>query len=193
MSAKFPPLMAVIGSDGSGKVHPSEHLIAHMKHYGLAVQAHLGKQAGNVARAAAKSPLLGRSVGKLSRVIPKKSKRKIPHRPVAVGGDHRFRGRRLLRFRRMLAYRRQGFIVLTDRFRRRKIPALTTVRLFPSTEGSRFVRWLAARGAGGVPTDGGAKTGSGTKLNVSLTWPARVKPDHRKAALRRRRSPSRRY
>ncbi|MFT2256768.1 thymidylate kinase [Escherichia coli] len=188
MSAKFPPLIAVIGSDGSGKSTVCEHLIAYMKHYGPAVQVHLGKQAGNVGRAAAKLPLLGRSVGKAIESNTKKVKTKksrIGLLPSAV--IIAFVGRRLLRFRRMLAYRRQGFIVLTDRFPQAQIPGAYDGTVFPvDVEGSRFVRWLAARERAAFQWMAGQKPDLVLKLNVSLAVACARKPDHRKAALEKK-------
>ncbi|CAI2440752.1 MULTISPECIES: thymidylate kinase [Serratia] len=188
MNAKFPPLIAVIGSDGSGKSTVCEHLIEYVKHYGPAVQVHLGKQAGNVGRAAAKLPLLGRSVGKAIESNTKKVKTKksrIGLLPSAV--IIAFVGRRLLRFRRMLAFRRQGYIVLTDRFPQAQIPGAYDGTVFPvDVEGSRFVRWLAARERAAFQWMAKQKPDLVLKLNVSLDVACARKPDHRKAALEKK-------
>lgn len=58
------PLIAVIGSDGSGKSTVCEHLITVVEKYGAAERVHLGKQAGNVGRAVVKLPLMGKSLNK---------------------------------------------------------------------------------------------------------------------------------
>ncbi|HAI2248345.1 TPA: hypothetical protein HI076_001473 [Escherichia coli] len=54
MQSITPPLIAVIGSDGSGKSTVCEHLITVVEKYGAAERVHLGKQAGNVGRAVTK-------------------------------------------------------------------------------------------------------------------------------------------
>ena len=59
MQSIIPPLIAVIGSDGSGKSTVCEHLITVVEKYGAAERVHLGKQAGNVGRAVTKLPLMG--------------------------------------------------------------------------------------------------------------------------------------
>lgn len=46
MESIIPPVIAVIGSDGSGKSTVCEHLISVVKKYGAAERVHLGKQAG---------------------------------------------------------------------------------------------------------------------------------------------------
>ena len=62
MQSITPPLIAVIGSDGSGKSTVCEHLITVVEKYGAAERVHLGKQAGNVGRAVTKLPLMGKSL-----------------------------------------------------------------------------------------------------------------------------------
>ena len=46
MQSIIPPLIAVIGSDGSGKSTVCEHLITVVEKYGAAERVHLGPQAG---------------------------------------------------------------------------------------------------------------------------------------------------
>lgn len=64
MQSITPPLIAVIGSDGSGKSTVCEHLITVVEKYGAVERVHLGKQAGNVGRAVTKLPLMGKSLHK---------------------------------------------------------------------------------------------------------------------------------
>ncbi|HHG7228820.1 TPA: dTMP kinase, partial [Klebsiella pneumoniae] len=188
MSTKLPPLIAVIGSDGSGKSTVCEHLIDYVKKYGPAVRVHLGKQAGNVGRAASKLPLLGRSVGKAIESNTKKvktTKSRIGLLPSVV--IIAFVVRRLLRFRRMLAFRRQGFIVLTDRFPQAQIPGAYDGTVFPvNVEGNRVVRWLAERERVAFLWMEGHKPDLVVKLHVDLDVACARKPDHRKAALEKK-------
>jgi len=64
MHSKLPPLISVIGSDGSGKSTVCEHLITCVEKYGPAEMVHLGKQAGNVERVVVKFPFMGRFLKK---------------------------------------------------------------------------------------------------------------------------------
>ena len=66
MQSITPPLIAVIGSDGSGKSTVCEHLITVVEKYGAAERVHLGKQAGNVGRAVTKLPLMGKAPPKVN-------------------------------------------------------------------------------------------------------------------------------
>ena len=185
MNSKFPPLIAVIGSDGSGKSTVCEYLIEYVKKYGPAVKVHLGKQAGNVGRAVSQLPLMGNSVGKAIERNTKKVKSKkstvglLPGLVIIT-----FVLRRLLRFRRMLAFRRQGLIVLTDRFPQVQIPGAYDGTVFPeNTQGSHFVRWLAGRERKAFQWMADNKPDLVIKLNVELDVACARKPDHRKEAL----------
>ena len=105
MQSIIPPLIAVIGSDGSGKSTVCEHLITVVEKYGAAERVHLGKQAGNVGRAVTKLPLMGKSLHKTIERNQVKTAKKLPG-PVPALVITAFVARRLLRFRHMLACRR---------------------------------------------------------------------------------------
>lgn len=90
MQSITPPLIAVIGSDGSGKSTVCEHLITVVEKYGAAERVHLGKQAGNVGRAVTKLPLMGKSLHKTIEKNEVKTAKKNCR--VSSGhSDHRFR------------------------------------------------------------------------------------------------------
>ena len=112
-STLTPPLIAVVGSDGSGKSTVCEHLITCVNKYGPAAAVHLGKQAGNVERQVVKFPFLGKllrkSIDKNKVSVAKSAPGALPALVIMS-----FVIRRLLRFRRMLALRRQGLIILSD-------------------------------------------------------------------------------
>lgn len=98
MQSITPPLIAVIGSDGSGKSTVCEHLITVVEKYGAAERVHLGKQAGNVGRAVTKLPLMGKSLHKTIERNQVKTAKKLPG-PVPALVITAFVARRLLRFR----------------------------------------------------------------------------------------------
>ena len=130
MQSITPPLIAVIGSDGSGKSTVCEHLITVVEKYGAAERVHLGKQAGNVGRAVTKLPLMGKSLHKTIERNQVKTAKKLPG-PVPALVITAFVARRLLRFRHMLACRRRGLIVLTDRYPQDQIPGAYDGTVFP--------------------------------------------------------------
>lgn len=183
MHSKLPPLIAVIGSDGSGKSTVCEHLITHVKKYGPATRVHLGKQAGNVGRAAVKIPFIGNYLDKtIERNKVKIVKSRIGPLPALV--IIFFVLRRLLRFRRMLAFRRRGLMVLADRFPQVQIPGAYDGTVFPAdASGSRFVTWLAGRERAAFQWMANHKPDLVIKLNVDLDVACARKPDHRQESL----------
>ncbi len=186
MSSKLPPLIAVIGSDGSGKSTVCEHLITYVERYGPAARVHLGKQAGNVGRAVVKLPFMGNYLGKtIERNKVKVAKSILGPLPALVIMS--FVLRRLLRFRRMLAFRGRGLIILTDRFPQVQIPGAYDGTVFPvETSGSRFVTWLADRERAAFRWMANHNPDLVIKLNVDLDVACARKPDHRKESLARK-------
>ncbi|WP_413742841.1 thymidylate kinase [Sodalis sp. RH15] len=183
MHSKLPPIIAVIGSDGSGKSTVCEHLIDYVKKYGPAARVHLGKQAGNVARAMVKLPVLGNSLGKSIEVNKANISKSLPG-PLPALVIMSFVLRRLLRFRRMLAFRRRGLLILTDRFPQVQIPGGYDGTVLPANApGSRFVTWLAGRERAAFRWMAGHKPDLVLKLNVDLDVACARKPDHRQESL----------
>lgn len=186
MHSKLPPLIAVIGSDGSGKSTVCEHLINFVKKYGPAVRVHLGKQAGNVGRSVAKLPVMGNSLGKVIERNKVSITKSLPG-PLPALVIMSFVLRRLLRFRRMLAFRRRGLMVLTDRFPQVQIPGAYDGTILPAdAPGSRFVKWLAGRERAAFQWMAGHKPDLVIKLNVDFDVACARKPDHRRETLARR-------
>ncbi|KEA51610.1 MULTISPECIES: dTMP kinase [Mangrovibacter] len=179
------PLIAIIGSDGSGKSTVSEHLIVYVKKYGPAVKVHLGKQAGNVGRAVSQLPFIGKAFGKSIASNTKKiksAKSEVNLLPALV--IYSFVLRRLWRFRRMLAFRRQGVIILADRYPQDQIPGAYDGTSFPEeTKGSRFVKWLAGKESNAFHWMASYKPDLVIKLNVDLDVACARKPDHRRESL----------
>lgn len=183
------PLIAVIGSDGSGKSTVCEHILAYISRYGPATIVHLGKQSGNVARALGRLPLVG---GSIDRVIRRKAKgvndrieadRQPAVLPALVISAFTLRRRR--RFKRMLALRRRGFIVVTDRFPQIKIVGAYDGPGFPVTpRGTRLVLWLARHEHAIFEWMASYRPNLVLRLNVDLDTACARKPDHCREALR---------
>lgn len=186
MQSITPPLIAVIGSDGSGKSTVCEHLITTLQKYGPAEQVHLGKQAGNVGRAVIKLPLMGKSLNKTIERNKVKTAKNLPG-PLPALVITAFVARRLLRFRHMLACRQRGLIVLTDRYPQAQIPGAYDGTVFPpNVSGSRFVTWLAGLERSAFHWMASYRPDLVIKLNVDLDVACARKPDHKREALARK-------
>lgn len=185
------PLIAIIGTDGSGKSTVAEHMVGWIGRFGPAGQAHLGKQAGNIGRALAELPLIG---GYLGRLIRKKSdgvnKRIDEHKQPTLFPSlviAAFTLRRIRRFKRMLAMRRKGLIVVTDRFPQVEITGAYDGPGFPETsKGSWLVLRLAKFEHDSFQWMASYKPDLVLRLNVDLDTACARKPDHRREALARK-------
>ncbi|WP_414445006.1 hypothetical protein [Burkholderia sp. 22PA0106] len=187
--ARAAPLIAVIGSDGAGKSTVCKHVLAWVSLYGPAAMVHLGKQSGNVGRSLGRLPVAGASLDRLLRRKIKKARTRIDaaRQPdvlaaLVIGV---FVLRRWLRFRHMLALRRQGLIVVSDRFPQLKIPGAYDGPQFPSAQkGNPFVRWLARREHAAFTWMTSYRPDLVLRLNVDLDTACARKPDHSRATLK---------
>jgi|TARA_R110002072_G_scaffold250730_2_gene409453 thymidylate kinase len=191
-SSELPPLIAIVGCDGSGKSTVSEELLLWMKGYGPAAAAHLGKQQGNAGRSLANLPLIGKLLGrfierKVSTVHTLRSGNKAPHvLPALV--MYAFTLKRMRRFRRMLVLRHQGFMVIADRYPQLDFPdAFDGPDLsVTAREGSQFVHRLAQREQASFEWMTSYRPDLVLRLNVDLDTAHARKPDHRREALQRK-------
>jgi thymidylate kinase len=189
--ASLGPMIAVIGCDGSGKSTVSENIVIWANDYGPAATAHLGKQAGNVGRALTNLPLVGKLMGrfighKKFLLREPRTKNKTPGIVAALVASM-FTLRRVLRFRRMLALRRQGFIVITDRFPQLDYPnAFDGPVLSEDAQGSFFVRWLARHEREAFEWMTRYRPDLVIRLNIDLDTACARKPDHIRRKLQRK-------
>jgi thymidylate kinase len=185
------PLIAIIGTDGSGKSTVCDHVASWITRYGPAGRVHLGKQSGNIARAMARWPLLGplldraikRKVdGVNERIKEDKQPTLLPALVIAA-----FTLRRKRRFKRMLALRQRGLIVVTDRFPQVEIPGAYDGPGFPDTShGSGLVVRLARYEHAVFEWMASHKPDLVLRLNVDLDVACARKPDHQRDALARK-------
>ena len=180
------PMFAIVGCDGSGKSTVSAELLAWIRRYGPAETAHLGQQSGDLGRAIGRLPLIG---ARLDRLLTSKAGRardttdKIPDAATALV-IYLFTRRRVRRFRRMLALRRRGVIVVTDRYPQTVVPGFFDgPGLSAAAPGSAFVRMLAKRERALFEWMAGYRPDLVIRLAVDLKTASARKPDHRYASL----------
>ncbi len=185
------PLIAIIGTDGSGKSTVCDHIVTWIGRYGPAGRAHLGKQSGNVARALGRLPFVGASMdrqirrkvdGVNDRIREDRQPSLFPALVMAA-----FTLRRRLRFKRMLALRERGFIVVTDRFPQIEIPGAYDGPGFPdSPQGSWLVLRLARFERATFDWMASHRPDLVLRLNVDLDTACMRKPDNNREALSRK-------
>ena len=181
--AALPPLVALVGCDGSGKSTVGAALLAWMQERGEARLCHLGKQTGNIARAVARWPIVG---GRFDKAITTgtKSARQRGAGVFAALAVYLFSMRRVRRFRRMLAIRRSGVAILADRFPQMAVPGsldgLGLARVQPRTA---FARMLARRERRHYEWMTSYRPDLVIRLNVDLATALARKPDHKPSSL----------
>lgn len=185
--AAMGPLIAVIGCDGSGKSTVSEEVLAWASRFGPAAAVHLGKQAGTVGRKLERWPLVGAWLGRL---IQRKTDSTRAQRDKKAPGLLTalvltvFSLRAARRFRRMLALRRRGLIIITDRYPQLDVPgSYDGTGLSVTAAGSAVVRWLARRERANHEWMTSHRPDLVLRLNVDLDTACARKPDHRRALL----------
>jgi thymidylate kinase len=100
---------------------------------------------------------------------------------------HAFTLRRVRQFRRMLALRQQGLIVIADRYPQLDFPsAFDGPDMSVDAQGNRFVSWLAQREQTAFEWMTSYRPDLVIRLNVDLDTAFARKPDHRREALKRK-------
>lgn len=190
IASDLPPLIAVIGCDGSGKSTVIEAVLAWANRFAPADGAHLGKQSGNIGRSLARLPLIG---GVLDRVIARKtdktrakrSREKMPGLMTALV-ICAFSLRRARRFQCMMALRRRGVIIVSDRYPQLDVaggydgPGLS---VDATGNGNVLVRWMARRERALFEWMTSYRPDLVIRLNVDLDTACARKPDHRREML----------
>lgn len=108
------PIIAVVGSDGSGKSTVSEELLKLMSSYRPTALCHLGKQTGNLRRAMRKHPLGSKVDSRITKVGASSRQKGISFGVALVMFTASMR--RVVRFTRMSVLRCMGRAILTDRY-----------------------------------------------------------------------------
>ncbi|MFC0409888.1 nucleoside/nucleotide kinase family protein [Roseomonas elaeocarpi] len=178
------PLIALVGSDGSGKSTVGAALLQWMQEQRPTELCHLGKQTGNMGRAIARWPIIGRRFHrKLTEKADKAREPKGPGTATALV-MYLFSMRRVRRFRRMLRLRQQGIAILTDRFPQVEVPGPMDGLSLPSTAAQPpLVRALARRERGHYQWMVSHRPDLVIRLTVDLATAIRRKPDHRERSL----------
>lgn len=185
------PLIAIIGADGSGKSTVCDHIVGWIGRYGPAGRAHLGKQSGNIGRALARLPLMGASMDRRIRRevdgVNDRIKADLQPRLFPALVMSLFTLRRRLRFKRMLALRKRGLIVITDRYPQVEIPGAYDGPGFPdNARGSWLVLRLARYEHATFAWMASYRPDLVLRLNVDLDTACMRKPDHSREALGRK-------
>ncbi|MXP25414.1 nucleoside triphosphate hydrolase [Altererythrobacter indicus] len=182
----LPPLIAVVGCDGSGKSTVTEELKKWLSTQGPTQICHLGKQSGNIGRRIARLPLLGKRLDKS--IHSKAQKAQVgdgPKWPEATV-IWLFSMRRVRRFARMMRLRRQGFTIIADRFPQLSTPGPMDGLGLANAKRGGAVALLARKERQSYEAMVANRPDLVLRLNVSLEVALARKPDHRPSSLARK-------
>ena len=180
------PLIALVGSDGSGKSSVADALLPWMQAQRPTMLHHLGKQTGHIGRTIARWPLFGR---RLDSDIARRADIAAATRPglLAVLVTYAFSMRRVRRFRAMLADRARGVAVLADRFPQLSVPGpMDGLGLAPVARSGGLYTRLARRERERYAWMVAHRPDLVIRLNVDLETALARKPDHRPSSLARK-------
>ncbi len=181
------PLISVVGSDGAGKTTVSTAVLDYVRRYGPAETAHLGLKSGDLGRKI-KSFRFGGTVAEayLSRKAAqaRRKEERIPG-PFTALVIYVLSLFRMTRFKRMLARRREGVTIVTDRYPQIEVPGFYDG---PGLSAARadgwFVRWLQRREFRKYAWMASHRPDLVIRLNVDLDTAYARKPDHEIDQLR---------
>jgi thymidylate kinase len=182
-AAPAAPLIALVGSDGSGKSTVGEALLAWMREQRPTELCHLGKQTGNIGRTIGQWPLIGQRFEKT--LTTKADKVKDAKGPGLLTGIviYLFSMRRVYRFKRMLRHRAQGIAILTDRYPQNEIPGPMDGIGLTNVHGP-ILRWLARRERAHYDWMAAHRPDLVLRLTVDFDTAFARKPDHRPSSLK---------
>lgn len=188
--AGLAPLIAIVGADGSGKSTLAADLVETLRSEGRRVElCYLGLGTGDLGNRIKNWPLIGPLV---ERTLVRKAdqardrKAKIPGLATALV-IYRLSLIRRRRFRRVLALRRAGVTVLTDRYPQTEAPALFEgPGLSAARAESGAIRALAARERAIYQWMAGYVPDLVIRLNVDVETALARKPDHARALIERK-------
>ncbi|MCW5645770.1 MAG: nucleoside triphosphate hydrolase [Sphingopyxis sp.] len=126
MGGDLAPLIAVVGSDGSGKSTLSADLLAHIQQSRAAESGYLGLGSGEQGRRIGRWPVIGPPLHRFLDGIADRLREPgepIPGYLAARYALNKSRKRRA-RFDELLAQRRAGKVIVTDRYPQVEVPGL---------------------------------------------------------------------
>lgn len=188
--AGLAPLIAIVGSDGSGKSTVAGDILKELRAGGRRVElCYLGLGTGDLGNRIKQWPVIGRLLeGFLTRKAgqARDKNAKIPGLPTALV-IYRYSLVRKRRFMRVLDLRRQGVTVLTDRYPQVEVPGYYDG---PGLSAARAEGWaigrLAAKERAIYAWMASYRPDLIVRLNVDVDTALARKPDHARALIERK-------
>lgn len=182
------PLIAVVGCDGSGKSTLSADILAHIRETRPAESGYLGLGSGEQGRAIGRWPLIGPALQSFLEGQAARLRDADDSIPSTIAARYALRRslKRRAKFENLLAARRGGTVVVTDRYPQLEVPGLhdgpiLAARATNATQRAlqQRERALYAEMASYLPT-------LVIRLTIDVASVMARKPDHDEALIRRK-------
>lgn len=181
---KKPPVIAIIGSDGSGKSTVCHDVLMYLKPHGPCKKIHLGKGSGNVYRNLIKIPFFGKKIKSKvfdNSVKLKSKKPRVTFLSSAV--TMFFLVVRIFKFLKMIFFNSIGFTIVTDRYPQSEIFDGIDGMKLPEKSGMALAHYIEKKSFLWMSE---FKPDLVIKLDVDLNVAWQRKPDHNVCSLRKK-------
>ena len=181
------PVIAIVGSDGSGKATVGGLLYQWIAKRSPVKFCHFGKHTGSWGRAIARIPGVGRSID--TRIAKKASQTRDAKGASVFTALVIFilSMRRLIRFRHMRKLHKSGYVILADRYPQAVVPGpMDGPNLVSRTPSNAFVKFLTKCEQKVYTQMAQFRPDLVLRLNVDLETALARKPDHRPESLKQK-------
>lgn len=179
------PLIAVVGSDGSGKSTLAADLLTHIRASRAAEHGYLGLGSGEQGRRIGQWPLIGPALHRWLDSIADRLRdpaEPIPGLLAARYALNKSRKRRA-RFERLLAARRAGMTIVTDRYPQAEIAGLHDGPILAGVAGSARLKAMQAEELALYQDMASYRPTLVIRLTVDVDTAMARKPDHARALI----------
>lgn len=188
MGGDLAPLIAVVGSDGSGKSTLSADLLAHIRQSRAAESGYLGLGSGEQGRRIGRWPIIGPPLHRFLDGIAdrlREPSEPIPGYLAARYALNKSRKRRA-RFDELLAQRRAGKVIVTDRYPQVEVPGLHDGPILAGIATSRRIAAMQAAERALYEEMAAYRPTLVVRLHVDVDTVMARKPDHDRALITRK-------
>ena len=188
MGGDLAPLIAVVGSDGSGKSTLSADLLAHIQQTRAAESGYLGLGSGEQGRRIGRWPIIGPPLHRFLDGIADKLREPgepIPGYLAARYALNKSKKRRA-KFDALLEQRRAGKVIVTDRYPQVEVPGLHDGPILAGITTSKRLAAMQAEERALYAEMAAYKPALVVRLHVDVDTVMLRKPDHDRALITRK-------
>ena len=188
MGEQLAPLIAVVGSDGSGKSTLSADLLAHIQKTRRAEAGYLGLGSGEQGRRIGRWPIIGPPLHRWLDGIADRLRDPEAPIPGLLAARYALRRsrRRRAKFDALIAQRRTGVTVVTDRYPQLEVPGLHDGPILAGHATSRRLAAIQAEESGLYAEMASYVPTLVIRLHVDVDTVMARKPDHDRALITRK-------